>query len=291
MTGTEVRNAAALGIRCATVIRCAAVLSMLATTSAFGADDLPAWAPQRPAKIVEDRLRVEVTLLGAGVDTRLRVDESAARLGTPLDAERDLGLHDARLLPMGEITLLPGKRHLLRLGGMSLLRSARAVLDRDVAFDDQIYRTNERVDSTLNLSMLGVTYGYRILTRERAELAATLGVQILEVEANAVARSRVVREAESAVAPLPLLGLEGRLDVSRRWSVEGRAQYLQADIDEVEGSMLDLRLAATWRLNPYLVFGLGYRRFEIDVDSRDAGTPGFVDLRVNGPQVFVRASL
>ena len=37
--------------------------------------------------------------------------------------------------------------------------------------------------------------------------------------------------------------------------------------------------------------GLGYRTFRIDVDSADEDTPGFVDLSIDGPLLFVRASM
>ena len=154
-----------------------------------------------------------------------------------------------------------------------------------------MYVPGERVDSELNLKLFGLTYGYRFIARERAELAATFGVQIASVEANAVVRSRVIREAESGVAPLPLIGLEGRYDFTERWSVEGRLQYLTVNVEDVDGSLLDARLALTWRLNPYLVFGLGYRSFAIDVDSRDLSNPGLVDMSIAGPLLFARASL
>jgi hypothetical protein len=62
-------------------------------------------------------------------------------------------------------------------------------------------------------------------------------------------------------------------------------------VSRVDGSILDARLALTWRLNPYLALGLGYRTFQIDVDSQDEDTPGFVDLSVDGPLLFVRASM
>ena len=68
-------------------------------------------------------------------------------------------------------------------------------------------------------------------------------------------------------------------------------QYLTADIDDVDGEILDARIAVTWRMNPYLVFGLGYRTFSIDVDSRDEDTPGLVDMTIDGPLLFMRASL
>jgi hypothetical protein len=100
-----------------------------------------------------------------------------------------------------------------------------------------------------------------------------------------------VRESESGVAPLPLIGLEGRFDFTPRWAVEARAQYLTLNVSDVNGSILDARLALTWRVNPYLAMGLGYRTFRIDVDSQDEATPGFVDLSVDGPLLFVRASM
>lgn len=252
---------------------------------------LPDWAPKPPPRVADERFRAEVLVLHAGFDTTLRVDESLAEPGTKISAEDDLGLDENKLLAQGELTLLPGERHLVRLSGMTARRSADRVLDRQVKFDDETYLIGERVSSALNLTMVGLTYGYRFLVKERAELTGTLGIQVAAVEANAVVRNRVVRDSESGIAPLPLVGLEARFDVSGRWSAEARLQYLTAEIDDVDGSLTDARIALTWRKNPHLVFGLGYRRFRIEVDSRDEGTPGFVDATIDGPLFFMRASL
>jgi hypothetical protein len=271
------------------------VLAALGVTSiaapSVAQDSLPAWAPKAPPRIVEDRFRVEVSLFNAGFDTNLRIDASLTEPGTLINAEDDLKLDDVQLLAQGELTLLPGKHHLVRLSGFSTRRSAQAVLDKEIAFDNEVYVVNELVDSELNLTMVGLTYGYRFIVRERGELTGTFGIQIADVEANAVVRSRVVREAESGVAPLPLAGLEGRFDFTPHFSVEARVQYLTANISDVDGSIVDTRMAFAWRVNPYLVFGLGYRHFKIEVDSRDDGTPGFVDMGISGPLLFARASL
>ncbi|MGH8178954.1 MAG: hypothetical protein ACREV5_22060 [Steroidobacter sp.] len=271
--------------------RVAGVLIVGAWGAAHAADNLPDWAPKPPPRVVEDRFRAEVLLLGAAYDTTLRIDEALTLPGTVISAEDDLALDDSQLLPQAEITLLPGEHHLLRLNGMSTRRSAQTLLERTIEFDDEVYLVGERVDSELNLTMVGLTYGYRFVVRDRGELAATFGIQVAEVEANAVVRSRVIRDAESGVAPLPLVGLEGRFDFSNRWSVEGRAQYLTADIEDVDGDILDARLALTWRVNPYFLIGLGYRTFSIDVDSRDEETPGLVEMTMDGPLLFMRASL
>ena len=262
-----------------------------ALPAAAPAKPLPDWAPKPRPNVVEDRLRIEVNLFGASPATDLRVDETPTLLGTEINAEDDLGLEDFKLLPQVELTLLPGERHLVRLSAFAIHRSAEKRIEKAISFDNEDYLVNERVDSLLNITMFGLTYGYRFLVHQRSEISATIGVQIADVEANAVVRSRVLRESESGVAPLPLIGIEGRFDFTPRIAVEARAQYLSVDIDEVSGSVLDARLGVTWRVNPYLAVGLGYRTFAIDVDSQDEGTPGFVDLSVDGPLLFVRASM
>lgn len=252
---------------------------------------LPDWAPKPKPNVVEDRLRVEVNFLGARPSTKLRVDASPTDPGTEINAEDDLGLDDFQLLPQVELTLLPGERHLIRLSRFAIDRSAAKHLEKNISFDNEDYLVGERVDSILDLTMFGLTYGYRFLMTPRAEISASFGIQIADVEANAVVRSRVVRESENGVAPLPLLGVEGRFDFSPRWSMEARVQYLTVNEIDVNGSILDARLGVTWRMNPYLLFGLGYRTFQIDVDSSDVDTSGFVDLTVAGPLLFVRASM
>jgi hypothetical protein len=268
----------------------AAITGALGATLASAAE-LPSWAPGPKPRVVEDRFRVEVNVLWAGSDTKLRIDPSLLQQGTLVDTEDDLGLEEDQVLTQAELTLLPGERHLIRLSALSSRRSAQTVIDRQIRFEDDVYNVNERVDSDLDLTLFGLTYGYRFYANDRAELTGTFGIQIASVEANAVVRSRVVREAEEGVAPLPLIGVEGRFDFTDHWSAEGRFQYLSANIDEVDGSIKDGRMALTWRMNPYLVFGLGYRRFSVEIDSRNLDTPGLVDMTIAGPLLFARASM
>lgn len=254
-------------------------------------DKLPEWAPKPRPNVVEDKFRAEVMMLGATYDTDLRIDPTLATQGTLINAEDDLGLDDSDLLPLAEITLLPGERHLIRLSGSGMRRRAQKIIDQTIVFDDQTYLPGERVNSTLNMTLVGLTYGYSVVKLPQLDIALTFGVQVVEVEANAVVTSRVVRDAETGVTPLPLAGIEGRYDFNDRWSTELRLQYLSVEFDEIDGSVMDARAALTWRKNPYLVFGLGYRLFGVEVDSRDLDTPGRVEMEMAGPLLFMRASL
>jgi len=246
---------------------------------------------EQPERVIEDRLRLEIGAWGAMIDTNLRIDQSPALRGTEISGEGDLALADAKLVPSLELTLLPGDRHLIRLNSLSLRRSAQARLSRTVVFDDQVYAVGELVSSTFDVAMVGMTYGYQFVKRHNVDVAATFGIQIAEVSANAFVPSRVLRDAESGVAPLPLIGLEGRSFIGQRWSLEGRVQYLGLNIEDVKGSILDARAAILWRVNQHLAAGFGFRHFSLSVDSSDAGNPGRVDLSVSGPTLFMQASL
>ena len=112
-------------------------------------NQLPDWAPKPKPSVIEDRLRLEINLLGASATTKLRVDESPTAPGTEINVEDDLGLDDYQLLPQVELTLLPGERHLIRLSRFAIDRSAATRLEKNISFDDQDYLIGERVDTII----------------------------------------------------------------------------------------------------------------------------------------------
>ena len=271
------------------------LLAVFATTS--NAADVSRFREPKP-RVVEDLFRAEVSFVGATYDTMVRLDDDNSGLrNTNIDVEDDLGLDDTRSLVQGEITFLPGERHLLRLSGQATRRSANMLLQRTITFEDDTFVINGRVASKLDLTLFGLTYGYRFLKRERFELDGTFSIQIAEVDANITGRDangtqiRSAQDAEDGVAPIPLVGLEGRFDFGSRWSAEGRFQYVGANTEGIDASILDARLAVTWRQSPYLVYGVGYRRFDIDVDADRDNDSGRVDLSISGPMLFLRGSL
>lgn len=276
----------------------ASVLCIAVSGSLFAMVTLPASAAEfsrfrepKP-RVVEDLFRVEVSVVGASYDTKVRLDsDNSTTPNTTINIEDDLGLDDSRALVQAEITFLPGERHLLRLGGQATRRAASKQLQRTITFEDDTFVVNTLVASKLDLTLFGLTYGYRFLKRERFELDGTFSIQFAEFDANIVGSTRTAQDAEDGVAPIPLLGLEGRFDFGSRWSAEGRVQYVGATAKDIDASILDARIAITWRQNPYLVFGVGYRTFDVDVDSDDEDDSGRIDLKISGPMLFLRGSL
>ncbi|HTE43587.1 MAG TPA: hypothetical protein VK629_22395 [Steroidobacteraceae bacterium] len=260
--------------------------------------------PTPPSHASDDTLRFEIDLLYGGYDTEIQFNDDTAigsTPGTTISGEEDLGLTDTEFLGQVELTLLPGEHHLVRFNGISMRRDGQTVLKRTIEFDNETYSAGERVDSFLNVSLLGLTYGYLPLLTDRYELGVTFGIQITSVSANAEVKSRVIRESDSGVAPLPLWGIEGRFDITRRWSIDARVQYITSSFltwaldeeakDDVEATIIDGRFAVRWRQNQHLIYGLGYRYFDIDIVAKDTDPSGSMKIGLTGPMLFIQASL
>jgi hypothetical protein len=267
------------------------ITSLLLLTVAHGAQAQSYLNSTPPPNGIEDRFRLEAGVMQSTYETQIRIDPSASTQGTLISGEQDLKLDESKLNLQMELTLLPGKHHLVRLHGLSMRRDGSTVLTRTIVWDNNTYTAGERVDSHLNVSMVGLTYGWLPLRKNRYELGLTIGIQIADVNANAEVRSRAVRPDDGGIAPIPLVGLEGRFDISKRWSLDARYQYLKVNISDVEASLKDSRFSLRFRQNQHLLWGLGYRDFALDVLSTNIDTPGLVHIAMKGPVLYVQGSL
>lgn len=277
-----------------TLIRTLTAALMLMTGSLHSAHAARDYlSPTPPPYAIEDRFRLEVGVLQTNYETTIRLDRTPQTPGTQISAEEDLGLDDSDILLQLELTLLPGEHHMVRLHGMSMRRDGSKVINRRIEWDNNVYNVGERVDSIINISMIGLTYGWLPLRTDRYDLGISAGVQIADVEVNAEVRSRFngLHPREEGIAPVPHVGLEGRFDFTRRWSVDARYQYLSISKDDIDAKITDARFALRWRQNQHLVIGLGYRMFDLTIESADEDTPGFVSLKMNGPMLFVQGSM
>ena len=249
------------------------------------------WEVSPPSRLIEDRLRVEVGLWNASIDSSLRSDTTAQQPGTELDGESDAGLSDHGLMADIELALLPGEHHVFRVNGLSSHRTGSAVLTRNVQFDGNNYLIGDLVKSTLNADMLGVGYAYRIFRMPRFELDAGVDVQISSVEANVFVPKRQFRESDAGVAPVPLLDIETRVEVLPKWQLQARYRWLGGSAGDTRGHYLDWQAGVQWQFSQHLGLGLHYRALGLRVDSQATSLPGAVRIDYRGAQLAFRASL
>jgi hypothetical protein len=269
----------------------------LAATNAPAAE--PAAEPQRellqPPKVeiaspLTDRFALKGIYSLGKVSTEVRYDQAPGVLGTNFYAEDLLGLEDKSHVGGLEMMIRMGQRNRLRVDYFKLARHGDVVLDQRVVIGDNTYLLTDRLVTSVDLRMLGLTYTYSFLKTERFELGGGLGLHLGQGEGVGEVPARRVRDNFDGVAPLPTLVLDGSWRISRRFSFNGRVQYLTVHTQGIDGTFGNYHADLQYRWRKNLALGLGYSKLQILVNSADPGNTGRLDFQVKGPEAFLRAS-
>lgn len=258
---------------------------------------LPAVAVAAPPKKTRDDPMFDnaVTLSGsfvyANASTGFRLDATDGTRGTDIDAEDDLGLKKHKVLGRGEATLRARPRHRVRLLHyfLPLDRDSSATLTRDIDYGDADYLTGDEVFSNFDLSLVAINYSYSFLRTERVELAAGVGVNIVDYNTRAVVPARRVEEGNDDSGAAPVVTFDGAWRFAGRWYAEGRAQWFKIDLSGVKGSFTAFDLNFLYRLHRNVLVGAGYTYADVSVETTEIGNTGRFDMKLGGPQLFLRA--
>lgn len=268
------------GIRCGTLVSGLCLLAI--ARSGLAQDSIG-----RP---FDDHFRLTAGLLSATADTELRLDADDGTLGTPVSAEDDLGLAKRSESADVEAEVRIRERHFVRFNYFRLDRRATTTLTRQIQFGNDTFQAGDVVESTLDLHEFTATYAYRFVRAQRFELYGSFGIHLTELAVEGRVRARNLREEQHEVAPLPALGLGAEVAFTDHFFMSAFVDYLQANVSDVEGNILDARIAALWRFNRNLSAGLGYFLVEREVDSHDPDDSGHFKLTNGGAELFLRMS-
>jgi hypothetical protein len=284
-------------------IRLAAAIVILATQPGLALAEvdklsgapLPAPAkPERPSPI-HDHFYILGAFYSPTVSTTVRYDPTTAGVpagttGTTVNAERDLGLparlHQGRV----EFMFRMRERHKLRVEYYEGDRSASHVLANDIVFGNQTYLTGQQVQSSVNWRSFGLTYTYSLIHTDSFELGTGLGVFGLQAEAMGAVPATGQSADEWAAEPLPTLPLDLTWCISKRFSLNARANYISAHVSGYHGSFSDLHGDLQYRWNPYFSLGLGYTSLHLSVSGDSRSWAGVANSTFKGPEAFIRFS-
>ena len=280
----------------------AAAAVVLATSSGLACADVdklsgaplpPQEKPERSSPI-HDRFYILGAFYSPVVHTDVRIDPTTGvppgTLGTPVNAERDLGLparmHQGRV----EFMFRMRERNKLRAEYYEADRSATQTLANTIVFGDQTFLGGEQVQTSINWRSFGLTYTYSLYRSETFEVATGLGLYALQAEAMGTVAATGQQTDKSEAEAVPTLPLDLTWAVSQRFSVTARGNYVRAAISGFNGSFTSLHGDLQYRWNPYFSLGLGFTSMRISLSGESASIPGAVSMSFKGPEAFVRFS-
>lgn len=240
----------------------------------------------------DDRVRVSLGAMHLSNSTTMRADSSTGVTGTTISGEDQFGLDGSDYEPKFQVMLRAGTRNRLWLDYFTLDRSGSTIVQQPIIFRDVVLQPGEPLQSELDLRILSLTYGYSIWHSEKVEVAATLGVSSVEIDAQVkVATEAVhVNQTEDEAGPYPTPGIAATWVVSKRFYLDSRAQYLSLHLGNLDGSLGMGEIDALYRFRPNVSFAVGYTEVKAHLSSNKTSDSGLFNFNTKGPQLFIRVA-
>jgi hypothetical protein len=269
---------------------CALLVAGVALQPAHAADDFFESDAQTPSPIT-DRFALQASFFHASVDTQLRADPPGdPQGGTHLTGATDLGFRPHENDGLAYLMFRLRERNRITVDYLELDQSGTTTLTRPIVFGYQNFNTGDVMASSLQWRTMGLTWTYAVFQNDRFELGAGFGVRLMDLDVRGAVQSRFETYETSIAGALPIPALESAWRITRRFSITAHGQYLKGMTHGASGIVGNLRTDVQFRWTPNLAIGAGYSVVRLRLDSITDDNPGLIDMRIKGPEAFVRVS-
>lgn len=226
-------------------------------------------------------------------DTKVRLGGTTAEGGTPIDWEGVFGKGDVNRFRFDGAWRF-AERHELRAMWFDFSRTGSGTTEVDVEWGDVTFPATTEMTGTTRFSVIELAYEYVFHRRDSYEISGTAGLHYTEldmtisgtVDPGGGSVPVVENETGRFDVPLPVIGLHGLWHIGRDFWVDAGVQYFSLAYDAYDGRIIDARASLTWQPRDWAGIGIGFNRFDVDVDVDNASWRGSLDWSYEGPQVF-----
>ena len=162
------------------------------------------------------------------------------------------------------MVLRPTQKHKLRFEYTPITYDAVGTIKREIVFNGQKYPVSLPVATNLQWKAYRFVYEYDFVSRDRGFFGLLLEAKYTEVQATL--SNILVAEFVSAKAPIPSIGVIGRVYVVPNISITGELSGLRTGSlfgEDYRAHYADFDLYGTVNFNDYVGAQAGYRSFNV----------------------------
>lgn len=243
-----------------------------------------------------DRLSISFGDFYPTVETRVAANGPGI-MGSEVDFQRDLGLSEHRSLPAFRVDALLFDSQGLSLGGYTYSKQASARLNRDLVFDDDVFRVNAFVDAKLTLRVYHAEWRWWFAPGDNDVIGLGLGAAYYDlhgtIDAGLSINDGAVHGRGSAEdnAFAPLLTLGWRHSFNDAWRIYADVSGVRKPFGTLQGHLLNGTLGLEfmpWK-NAGLAFEYSANNLDLKADKSD--WEGRARLHFYGPAAYLRVRL
>jgi len=226
----------------------------------------------------------------------------------PVDVEDVLGIADSDTVALAGMQWHISRRNSLEFEYFSLERDGFIDLIPDpVAVGDLIIESGS-IDTAFDVSVGRLTYGFSVVRNERMDIQLKAGLHIADFSAALQLSGAVcdvtlgqmppgcpggqtpVAQSDEVTAPLPHFGAS--IGYAFTPTISGNFQIIgfAIELDDIDGSILEIDADIAWQPLRHLGFGAGLRYFNTNVKAGTSELNGEFDIEYFGPTVYVSAT-
>jgi hypothetical protein len=179
--------------------------------------------------------------------------------------------------------------------------SGTRTLDQDIPWGDYTFLAGAQATAQTKFNVYEATYEYAFLNERDYKLAVSGGLHVddltIKISGNAsltmpdgtVKNAGYSTNSSSLTAPLPVVGLSGEWAATSHLYVDGSAEIFGLRYQGIGGHWTLLWAGATWMFNHHFGVGVGYNRFQTNVDLSKGSFNGRLDFGYQGAVLYVKA--
>ena len=234
------------------------------------------------------RFRAALGAFVPRLDTKVRLDGSGGMVGVELDFEEGFNLDDVQVVPLFSANWYVKKKHGLNVSYFDLSRRSTGQSTIGFRFGDETFPADVPLDVRFDTRVLAVSYLYKFFHNAQRSFGLNFGLNVNEIEAAiAVTEGPSLSESAKATAPLPVLGVNGHVMLSRKWMFYGMIGIFALSLDEYDGVLTSVGGGFHHRTFKNVGFGIGFNGFNVNVRSENEDFLGKVKYAYKGLTAYM----
>jgi len=226
----------------------------------------------------------------------------------PINIEDVLGVSDGESVVWGGVQWTISQRNSIELEFFQLNRDGFIDLfPEPIEVGDLIIESGS-INSAFDVGVSRLTYGFSLKRSERMNLQLKAGLHIADMSVGLQLIGAVCDvslgemppgcpgaqtpplESEDVTAPLPHFGVSYSYAFSEKIAARFQVIGFVIEIDNIDGSLVEIDADIDWKPWRHFGFGLGLRYFNVNVEAQGSNLNGEFDLEYYGPAVYVSGS-
>jgi len=230
--------------------------------------------------------------LGAYVpsmDTTIRIDGTGGNVGVEVDFEDNLNLDNSKVVPLAQADLWISKKHGLTFIAFDLSRQSTGPSNITFRLGDTEFPAEVPLEVRFDTKILALTYSYKFFNNEKRSFGFNFGFNINEISLgiSTVDKDIDLNETAETTAPLPTLGVNGHVMLSKKWKFYGTVGVFALSYEQYEGALTSISAGFIHHTFKNVGFGVGFYGFNIGIDSEDENLLGTVRYGYNGAVAYL----